>query len=262
MLAITLFGCSFETYDIQLKSKTFEYSKQKFDVCKVIEKVNNVKISSFNRTDGKIDQDDIHVLCPNVRIQELGKQEVTVKVNGSEVTLNFKIKDTTPPDIKFDRNTFNVEEGNEYFNIKKQVAINDKYDPNPIIGWSGEYDLKIPGEYILKVSASDESKNKSEKELKVIVSKKEVKVVEKEVIVNGSSNNAGSESGQVPSSTNNSGSNKIQSSLPSQTWLFSDGFDIQSGFDKCQAYRGSNSGSCKPLRDENTGLPYGYQYLP
>lgn len=260
-LCIILTGCT-STYDVKI-AKSFEYDKSEIDVCQYIEKIDDTKIRNFNRSANKIDEGKYHVACPVSKINKLGKQEVTISINNVDVVLNFQVVDTTPPEIQIEKENLTVEENNEFFDLKKLITIKDSYDSKPVIGFTGEYDLSTPGKYNVGISAKDSNDNKSKKEVSIVVAEKEVKVIEKEVIVNGSSN----------ASSNNSNGSNIQnnpsvpqsppllSSSPSKSFLFSEGFDMVTGFDACKVYRGASSGSCSPLMD-SSNITYGYIYNP
>lgn len=250
-------GCQ-STYNVRLKTK-IEYEKSNIDVCQYIVKIDNTKIREFNRSANKIEEGDYHVACPEYNVTKLGKQEVTISINSVDVILNFEIKDTVAPTIILDKDNLSVEKGNEYFDLKKLVTVSDLYDKAPIIGYSGDYDINIPGKYSVTISAKDCNENSSRKEVSVIVAEKEIQIIEKEVIVkeeNPSSN--GTSSPPAPIVQSNS---PALAGLPSKSFLFSDGFDLNTGFQSCKTYRGQSAGSCSPLIDSNN-ITYGYIYNP
>lgn len=256
-LFLFLVGCS--SYTVSIPTE-IEFEKTELDVCQFITKINDIEIRDFNRFANKIEEGEYHVACPTMQIKALGKQEVTISINSVDVAINFNVIDTTAPEIKIPEK-LEVEENNEYFDIKKLVAISDLYDKNPIVGFNGDYDLATPGVYSVTISAKDNSDNKASLDINVAVTEKDVEVIEKEVYVNNGGNPAPS---TLPPVNNSNPMNQapIQpSSLPSKTFLFSEGLDMNSGFTTCQQYRGNNSGSCSPLRDGN-GISYGYIYNP
>lgn len=261
LLLLVLSGCK-TSYNVTLKSSQFEYKQENFDVCQVITKIEGKKISKYDRSPGKIETDDYDVACPNLQIHDLGKQEVKIQINSVPVTLDFTIVDTTPPTIKVDTSTFNVEEGNTYFDIKKLVTVTDAYDPNPAVGFSGSYDLNKPGTYTVTIKAQDSSKNTATKTVNIHVTQKEVQVIEKEVpVTNNTVPNTPHAQQPAPNAPNTPIQAPSASSLPPKTFMFTDGYDLISGFDACKTYRGSNSGSCSPIQNAD-GMPYGYQYKP
>lgn len=266
ILCILLFvsilsGCqSTSIYDVVLGSR-FEYKEDTFDVCQVIDEVNGTKIRDFHREEGKIEEGDYHIACPIIPVKKLGKQEVTIQINNSPVVLNFIIQDTTPPKISVQKTSFEVEKGNQYFDIKKLVSVKDLYDPNPIVGFSGDVDMDHPGTYTVEITTTDSKKNKSEKRIEVIVTEKQVEIIEKQVLVNNSSPNDSYEpSNSFNGFSEHSTANSSNSPLTVKEWLFSQGYNMSSGFKACQSYRGSNAGSCSPLM--NGDEPYGYIYQP
>lgn len=264
---LVLSACDFNsTYEIQLLKDTIEYNEKSVDICQYIKSIDDVEVRDFNREKGKIQEGDYSVICPSVTVTELGKQEIIINVNSIDVNVNFKIEDTTAPEIIVEKNYFQVEKGNEYFDIKKLISVKDNYDSKPMIGFSGHYDLNAVGTYQVEVSAKDKNGNESQLTVRITVNEKEIEIVEKEVPVQQGNGNTGSSSTNNGTNNNNSGESQSQSvitnTLPEKEFLFSSGYyDLQSGFTACQQYRGNASGSCKPLLDQNSE-PYGYVYKP
>lgn len=258
---VMLCGCSID-YDVKLSSKSIEYETSKLDVCSLITQINDTKIRDFNRKDGRIEEGDISVNCRPYTIRELGKQEVDVEINSISIPISFEVIDTTPPNIKVEKSEFKVEKDNEYFDLKKLVSISDLYDQDPVVGYTGSYQLDKPGKYTVRITAKDQSGNVAEKKITIVVTEKEVQVVESKSNTGGGSVSNGSSENTQP--------NQPQQSLPptptpvtkpSKQFLFDDGYDLQTGFEACKIYRGSASGTCTPLSGAD-GFPYGYQYIP
>lgn len=263
---LVLSGCDFNsTYKIQLIKDTIEYKDKTVDVCRYIKSIDDVVVQDFNREDGKIEEGDYSVICPKLTVTELGKQEVIINVNSIDVNVNFNIEDTTAPEIIVDKKTFQVEKGNEYFDLQKLITIRDNYDSKPVVGFSGHYDLNTVGTYQVEVSAKDKNGNKSKLTVKITVNEKEIEIIEKEVPVPQGNGNTGSSNTSNGTNNNNSSTSQSQSvvtsNLPEKEFLFSSGYDLQSGFTACQQYRGNAAGACKPLLDPN-GEPYGYVFKP
>lgn len=257
-LLFFLFGCSAISFNVELKTKTIEYEKEEIDICQYIKKIDGTNIREFNVSENKIMEKDFEVSCTPINVRKLGKQETTIMINGVEVIVNFEVKDTKAPTITIKSEELQVEEGNEYFDLKSLIKVNDAYDKNPTIGYTGEYDLSKSGTYTVVVTAVDSSKNKASKKIKINVDEKEVKIVEREsatVLPNTTTN-------ENNSVTSNRGStNQVVSSLARKEFLFVNGFDLMTGFDACMNYKGNNVGACEPLQGSD-GLPYGYVYLP
>lgn len=262
IILLFLFGCKNPTYAIKLTQDTYEYEDSTFDVCQFIESIDDIKIREFNREKNKILEGNYSVQCPSLTIKELGKQEVIISVNNINIPVNFIVTDTTPPKIDIEKTEYTVEEGNEYFNIEKLVTVTDNYDKNPVVGFSGYYNLQECGEYTVTIKATDKNGNENSKDIKIIVTEKQVEIIEKEVVIYG-----GNSSNNNSSNPGNGGANIPQKNptvtLPLKNFLFEDGYDMNSGFSACQVYRDSAgaSGRCSPLKNEN-GITYGYQYTP
>lgn len=262
---LVLSACDFNsTYEIQLLKDTIEYNEKSVDICQYIKSINDIEVRDFNRDKGKIEEADYSVICPSVTVTELGKQEVVINVNSIDVNVNFRIEDTTAPEIIVEKKSFQVEKGNEYFDIKKLITVIDNYDSKPMVGFSGYYDLNVVGTYQVEISAKDKNGNESQLKVRITVNEKEIEIVEKEVPVQQDNGNTGS---NTNNGTNNNNGSETQSqtvitnTLPKKEFLFSSGYDLKSGFTACQQYRGNASGACKPLLDQNSE-PYGYVYKP
>lgn len=255
-----LFGCNLTTsYEVKLKQDTFEYKEKTIDVCQYIEKIEDTKVKDYNRKKGRITETDYSVTRPTHVIKKLGKQEVNIKINDIEIPIQFTVVDTTSPAILFEKNEFEVEEGNTYFDIKKLITVEDNYDTKPIVTWTGDYDIKTPGSYQVEVKAKDASGNASKKKFKIHITEKEIEVIEKETIIHQENN---SNTSTIPNHSNTQ-TKPTNPSLPPKSFLFKDGYDMKTGFNTCQEYRDSAgaSGKCSPLLDDS-GIPYGYEFIP
>ena len=180
-ILVMLCGCSID-YDVKLSSKSIEYETSKLDVCSLITQINDTKIRDFNRKNGRIEEGDISVNCRPYTIRELGKQEVDVEINSISIPISFEVIDTTPPNIKVEKSEFKVEKDNEYFDLKKLVSISDLYDQDPVVGYTGSYQLDKPGKYTVRITAKDQSGNVAEKRLRLLLRKKRYKLLSRKAI--------------------------------------------------------------------------------
>lgn len=270
-LLLFLFACSSTTFKVKLKNETIEYSDAEVDVCQIIIKIDERSIKDHNRDANKISENGYDVKCPTTNVRKLGKQETTILINGVDVTINFKVEDTTAPVITVKKDILEVEKNNEYFDVKNMINVEDNYDSNPIVTFTGNYDVNVPGEYEIKITAKDTNKNVSKKVVKIVVGDKEIEVVEKQTIVNNPTLPNQSESGSHPENGSN-GNSAISppnspSSLAPKRFMFADGYTMPTGsnsaFAACTSYMGSNTGSCTPIPDTQvTGLYIGVEYLP
>lgn len=92
--------------------------------------------------------------------------------NNKNEKYSFKVNiiDTTPPVILSDT-TYEIEKGKK-FNINSRPLCGDNYDRNIKCEIIGNYDTNKIGSYQLKFSATDTSKNKTEKDFTLIVKDK------------------------------------------------------------------------------------------
>lgn len=261
--SLLICACSNPQYDLEVK-KSIEYVSEEIDVCSLISKVDGKQVEDHHRESNKIQLNDMEVTCPNKNVRKLGKQETVIQVNGIDHTLFFEVVDTSSPKITAE-NEYTVEVENTYFDFKKMISISDDYDQNPIISFTGDFDITKAGVYKIKVSAKDVNKNKSNKEISIKVIEKEVVIKEVEVVkpvevivesgnntVNTNENNSNSQSANIAPGV---------SSLPAKYFRKEDGYTTSSGFNACKEYRGSNSGSCTPYTD-GEGLYGGHIYQP
>lgn len=236
-----------------------EFNNKVVDFCTLITKIDDYTIKGYEREDYSINTENYEIICPKYQIQKLGKQDISIKINGTDRKVSFNVKDTTSPNIVIPSNYFDVEKDNKYFNLKSMIQIEDLYDKNPIIGYTGHYDLEKIGKYYVDINAKDNSGNESTKRITINVEEKEVKIIEKEVIITTPPTSTLPSISKPEQSKPPVSEPKPEPTLQIKSFLFSDGYDIQSGFSACQKYRGSQSGSCSPLIDDNN-IAYGYIY--
>lgn len=92
--------------------------------------------------------------------------------NNKKEKYSFKVNiiDTTPPVI-LSNSTYEIEKGKK-FNISSSPLCGDNYDRNIKCEILGDYNTNKIGSYKLKFSATDTSKNKTEKDFTLIVKDK------------------------------------------------------------------------------------------
>lgn len=249
-----LSGCTDLSYDVKVQ-ESIEFQSDEIDACSLITEVDGQTIKDHYRDKQKISFKDYNVHCPIVNIRKLGKHEATIQVNGNNQIINFEVKDTTAPTIEA-AGEYKVEEQNPYFAIEKMVKVKDTYDHDPIIGFVGDYDLKVPGTYEVTIQAKDASKNTSSKKVKIVVSKKVIQIIENVTVIDNSNNESKQSNNQQPQP-----STPIPSGLPRKVFSVEEGYDMNTAFSACKGYRGSNAGACTPFNKLN-GLFGGYVYEP
>ena len=101
--------------------------------------------------------------------------KVKYRKNGHNKFLKFNVdvKDTLKPKINCDDEIKIFAGTEDDFTDYIEVTDNSNKSITPII--SGDYDLSIPGEYTLSISAKDESGNEAKKDVKLIVEELKLK---------------------------------------------------------------------------------------
>lgn len=262
---LILLGCDTnfnQNYELKY-SKQIEYSNNTIDPCELITSIDTIKIKDVDRRKNHIDLKQYDISCSDHIIKDIGKQETIITINGFDTYIDFEVVDTTAPKIKIKKN-LEVEQDNPYFDIKKLVDVVDNYDLNPVIGFSGKYDLSVPGTYKVKINAKDTAGNKSSLNVEINVKDKDVEIIEKPVIVDkpgsGNSNNKPVVPGNpsvpdkpnkpvIPSKPNIKPANK--------KFLFVDGYNFTTAKDACVSYRSEmmknyiGHAACNTLKNEN-----------
>lgn len=266
LVILALSGCELrETVKneiIFIDKDTIEVDRN-FNSCHLIEKVNDIEI-----TDTMIDNNQIKL--PNKEIIKCNTSNVEVKTGKLtfEFTykkMNFKkevtLVDRKAPEINSD-DEFIVEEGNEYFVLSNYIDVKDNFDDEVFIGYTGSYDLNKIGEYPIEIKAIDKSENESIKKVvvKVVDKEKEIITIPNEPPIpseNNTNNSFGSngeknQSQPKPQPKPNNNGYKARN----KDFLFSEGYDKNSGFQACKNYLNAEmdkghigSGSCEPIQE-------------
>ena len=123
----------------------------------------NIKNGSFITKNYLIDTSELvnKKITFNYETNNNKKEKYSFKVN---------IIDTTPPVI-LSNSTYEIEKGKN-FNISSNPLCGDNYDRNIKCEILGDYNTNKIGSYKLKFSATDTSKNKTEKDFTLIVKDK------------------------------------------------------------------------------------------
>lgn len=199
----------------------------------------------------------------------------------------IEIHDLTAPIVKITQKTVTITEGNKTFNLENCYEVSDNLTKSPTITITGDnFDPDKPGTYNEKVTAEDEAGNKAEGTFTVKVRAKPkptptptptpkstptptpeptptsntVEQSSQQKTVNNyvapSINNDGTtESGQQyeyhETTSNGQGGD--------QYFKYSDGYNIDSGFDACVAAMQSRGyGTCEAYDSDGDGLDEGY----
>ena len=206
---ITLFclfiftGCiKNDTVKIELTGTTVEVNSIKDSCsCYLVKSVNGnpVKAEHIFQEANKIVIDKVEVNCGDFDNSRLGTMTITFSNKGKNYSMNIEVVDTIAPIILIDEDVYDVEEGNEYFNINNLFTVQDNYDNNVLVGITGHVDLNTIGTYQVLLAAKDSSGNTTEKSIIVNVVEKE-----KEIVTVGGSGGGNNNSGNN-NNNNNSG---------------------------------------------------------
>lgn len=183
------------------------------DVCKLILKIDDVEIKPKNIANNKIKLDNGKTLkCINVPTDKVGNYEVSYDYDYQIIKHIFKVVDTQKPTITA-KEILEVEAGNKYFDINKEVSIADNADSDFFKSIEGNINLNKPGTYEVLIKAKDKSGNKAEKKIKVKVIPKEKETVTK--IINNyidTGSNISNDNYYHDTDNNNNYSNNISTS--------------------------------------------------
>ena len=223
-LMLVLSGCETAFKKANHQVKTIENIdlevNEVYNTCEWIEKVDDTLITKEMIKDNKIILDGFDVTCDNnYLVENIGENKISYDIEGTPFTMTLIAKDTKAPTITAN-DSYEVEAGNDYFNIADLVIVNDNYDSKDDLDITydmGDFDPTKEGEYKISIVAIDTSGNEASKNttIKVIPKEKEVVKVEVPVYVGGSGSNSSSSS--KPSGSGSSGSSSGGStSKPSQ----------------------------------------------
>ena len=247
--------------DIKLKDNVFEY-REILNACEAVESINGNEVDNIDSENNTLVSGEIVVSCGGSELNTLGEKLLVYKYNqnqSQEFVIN--ILDTTAPVIEFDVEAIEVEIGNSYFDLHNLIEVNDNYDENVKLQVDGHYNLDEVGDYRLKLIAKDSSGNESQRDVvvKVLEKEKEVVTVVEEVPVyveGGNSNNPPQSSGNNTKPTEPSNNNPNTPKPSSKTYMFEDGYTIQTAPKACsedlnKAYYAGWGGSCTAIYNES-----------
>lgn len=281
IVSVLMIGCvpRKEKVEITFKKNNEIEVFSKVNPCELVEELNKEKVN-IDKNKLSIQHKKWLIECPlKINTEVLGTQTLKYKVSGKEFKYEIKIVDTTKPIINA-KNEYEVETGNKYFNVLKEVDIKDNYSKYIELGLNGKYDVNTEGKYEVEVVATDENQNQTKKKIIVFVKpkQKEKEVVEVERVIHVVDN----KKTVVPTQKNTQSAistipvkperNNVQANqkkevylnkpkLPKKQFLFKDGYTFNNVFEACSNYLNqSGSGSCIPLKNGNVYI--GYEYRP
>ncbi len=200
IFSINLTGCS-TSNEIKLNSYVVE-ANTPITACELVASINDVEVKlEYIENNQIILPDNKNAInCGSFVNDHLGIHTIEYKYKNQIIKLNVEVVDTTPPTIISEKEKFQVEVENEYFNINELFNCFDTYDKNINSVIKTEFDINAVGIYDLLIIAEDSSGNQSEKALQIEVIEKEKEIVEvivtprptkKPIVDNGSTENNG-----------------------------------------------------------------------
>lgn len=261
-------------YDIELSSKVFSYGSSQTIVDRV-ESIGNVSVKDKNRiSSNTIKMDGYEVTFDSLDTYKVGKEKIVAKFSDSSIenqTLIISVVDKKAPKIIFtqqepyemDLKDFEKNEWDTFYLVNDNETDADDIKVSAKIK---ETKYKEGDTVHLIVTAKDNSGNKKKKSFIIHIKEKEVKEEKKtdDSSVSDDESNKVEDLNQATTSSNNTSSTSKQSTYEARpanrTFLFSDGYDIESAPAACEAVLNSSSygGRCTPLQDSE-GIYYGMQ---
>lgn len=267
IIAITYIYLNFDTIKLKLSPVEFFLKEESIEV-NVGDKIDLNKYI--------IKGENVELELPEVNTNEIGKKSYTIKGKNSEkekdLNFNISVVDKIPPILELKQDSVTIEEDlYNTINLKDYIG---KYEDN----YTKNLEVKIEGDVQksrdindIKYTVEDESGNKTERILKVYLKRKPVEVVvEKpaEAPKPAVEHKPAPAPAPVPTTkpSRNYGTQPVQNQKPVQAstggqkdFLFTSGYNIDSGFDACVA-EGSKykSYSCTDIKNSK-GIVIGYR---
>lgn len=242
-----------------IDAETIEYEKN-FNACSLVDSADGYDKEAFIYSDEKIELPNGKTIMCNMENKKpkLDTVKYTFHYRNQDEIKRIKFVDTTPPKISNLKKEYEVQKGNEYFDLKNLIKVEDNYDTDIIVSFNGSYDIDKVGIYTIEVIAEDSNKNQTKATTQVIIKEEEVK----EDYSNNSSisNNGHGDAGN--SYSNESNITNSPSSTKKETKYFS--IDEYSSFDQClnacNSYISGSNAMCVPY-PANEQIKKGYEAI-
>lgn len=175
------------------------------NACAFVKSVDGIQVEpGMQQGDQIVADGKIIIGCSSsLTLSELGDYLLEYQIDERQTeAVTVKVIDDLAPEIKVSQKEYEVEEGNEYFDIANEVSFSDNYDKEFLHSIDHDIDISKPGDYRVSIYARDSSGNETRKSVLVKVVEKE-KIVETIYIQSGGGN-PGSQSGNQGSGTSSS----------------------------------------------------------
>lgn len=196
LLFLLLSGCQSRRHELLIETPETISVNETINACAFVKSVDGIQVEpEMQQGDQIIVNDRIIIGCSSsLTPSELGDYLLDYQINERQTeAVTVKVIDDLAPEIKVSQEEYEVEEGNEYFNISNEVSFSDNYDKEFLHSIDHDIDISKPGDYRVSIYARDSSGNETRKSVLVKVVEKE-KIVETVYIQSGGGN-SGSQSG-------------------------------------------------------------------
>ena len=145
---------------VDLDVKNFLDDKMSEDAIKETKLTSNLMTDTKKYTFNKKTNE---VVTKDKKFLDVGNYEVSLTYNDEKEDVKFAVKDTTAPEFKDFLAEVNIEKDAENVDLKKYFEASDLSDFEITIN-QGKFDVSKEGDYKITVTATDEYKNKAEKQ--------------------------------------------------------------------------------------------------
>ena len=220
LLFLLLSGCQSRRHELLIEAPETIRVNETINACAFVKSVDGIQVEpGMQQGDQIIVNDRIIIGCnSSLTPSELGDYLLDYQINERQTEgVTVKVIDDLAPEIKVSQEEYEVEEGNEYFDISNEVSFSDNHDKEFLHSIDHDIDISKPGDYRVSIYARDSSGNETRKSVLVKVVEKE-KIVETIYIQSGGGNpgsQSGNQSAGAPSSASDTDSQPNTPESPS-----------------------------------------------
>ena len=205
LLFLLLSGCQSRRHELLIEAPETIRVNETINACTFVKSVDGIQVEpGMQQGDQIVADEKIIIGCSSsLTLSKLGDYLLEYQINERQTeAVTVKVIDDLAPEIKVSQKEYEVEEGNEYFNISNEVSFSDNYDKDFLHSIDHNIDIDKPGDYRVSIYARDSSGNETRKSVLVKVVEKE-KIV-KTIYIQSGGGNPGSQSGNQGSGTSSS----------------------------------------------------------
>ena len=205
LLFLLLSGCQSKRHELLIEAPETIRVNETINACAFVKSVDGIQVEpGMQQGDQIVADGKIIIGCSSsLTLSELGDYLLEYQINERQTEgVTVKVIDDLAPEIKVSQKEYEVEEGNEYFDIANEVSFSDNYDKEFLHSIDHDIDISKTGDYRVSIYAKDSSGNETRKSVLVKVVEKE-KIIET-VYIQGGGGSSGSQSGNQGSGTSSS----------------------------------------------------------